>query len=351
MNFELEYACTDAELEEARGLALPLAIGSGAKWRSRLILIAVYAVLLFGLDLELRRRLELPARLCVLAGVAASFFFLRLTKRRPKRGPPPPPNRVEVSETDLTIVNDGTRVSIPWSGFARSAETPRLFVLLDRPKQTFVVVPKRTFPDSGALEWFRLRATQLPGSSPSPVDAAGPARAPSSPEPVSIVFRLGYSDFLNRSFSSWRTRTILLGVLAVEVGVHLLLTTWKPFAGVADIPAHRVVTEMLGVFGLVFAVILLVTLVAWLSDRKYRSLRRIVLSNDEIQCDDDLERGVIPWSAYAKYMENRWAFFIWDARRLSWHMLPKRAFASVADLDRCRDLLSRKLRPSRWFCM
>jgi hypothetical protein len=351
MNLELEYVCTDTELEEARGLAPQVAIGGGSRWLSRLILLAVSAGLLFGIDLQLRQSLQLPARLCFLAGVAALFIVLRLARRRPKRGPPPPPIRMVVSETDLTFVNDGTRVSIPWSGFARTAETPRLFVLLDRPKQTLVVVPKRTFPDPEALEWFRSRATRLQGSSASRVVAASPAHAPGSPEQVSMVFRLGYSDFLNRSVSSWRTRTILLAVLAPVVVVPLLLTTRKPLAGVADIPANRVATDMLGMFGLVVAVILLRALVAWLSDRKHHGLRRIVLSSDEIRCDDDLERGVIPWSAYAKYMENRWAFFIWDARRLSWHMLPKRAFASVADLDRCRGLLSRRLRPSRWFCM
>ena len=175
MNLELEYVCTDTELEEASSLASRAAIGGGSKWRSRLILLAVYAVLLFGFDLQLRRSLELPARLCILAGVAATSVVLRLTRRRPKRGPPPPPIRMEVSETDLTFVNDGIRVSMPWSGFARTAETPRLFVLLDRPKQTFVVVPKRTFPDAEALEWFLLRATRLRGSSASRTASPQPA--------------------------------------------------------------------------------------------------------------------------------------------------------------------------------
>src|SRR5678815_5814446 len=113
MNLELEYVCSDTELEEASSLASRVAIGGGSKWRSRLILFAVYAVLLFGFDLQLRRSLELPARLCILAGVAATSVVLRLTRRRPKRGPPPPPIRIEVSETDLTFVNDGIRVTMP----------------------------------------------------------------------------------------------------------------------------------------------------------------------------------------------------------------------------------------------
>ena len=351
MNLELEYACTDAELQEARDLAPRLTLGGGSKWRTRLILLAFYALMLFLLDLEFRRDFELPARLCLLAGFAALFVVLHFVRRRSKRKPASPPSRVEASETDLTFVSDGARVSMPWSGFARTAETPRLFVLIDRPKLTLVVVPKRTFPDSEALEWFRSQATRRQGSSGSPVDAASRARAPGSPGQVSVVFRLGYSDFLNRNASSWRTRTLFLPVLVVPVGILLLLGTWKPFAGVADVPASRMVAAMLGFFGLLVAVILLRTLLEWLSERRHHGLRRIVVSSDEIRCDDDLEHGAISWSALANYMENRWAFFIWDARRLSWQMIPKRAFASVADLDRCRDLLSRRLRPSRWFCM
>jgi hypothetical protein len=30
-------------------------------------------------------------------------------------------------------------------------------------------------------------------------------------------------------------------------------------------------------------------------------------------------------------------------------MFPKRAFAAASDLEQCRDLLSRNLKPSRWF--
>jgi hypothetical protein len=56
----------------------------------------------------------------------------------------------------------------------------------------------------------------------------------------------------------------------------------------------------------------------------------------------------VPWRNYECYLENRWGFVLWN-RQSAWYVLPKRAFASDAELARCRAWVQANLRKSRWF--
>ncbi len=71
----------------------------------------------------------------------------------------------------------------------------------------------------------------------------------------------------------------------------------------------------------------------------------------EYTCTDaEMEQArelVLPWSRFARYKEACWMFILW--RGPFWIMLPKRAFESWDDVDRCRHLLQSHLQRSRWF--
>lgn len=342
----LQFTCTPEELDEASRLATEFSGSASAKWRSRFLLLAIYGLMLYGLDLDFRRSFEPSTRIGLLAGVAALFVSLPWILRRLKRRGPSSPTRLGMSATGVTIEKDGARISALWSVFERPIETPLLFLLVDRSRETLVVIPKRALPDAQAAVWLRAVGKEPGGSSATPAEST-PASVPAPPGSIAVSFRLGFPDFLNRSFASWRTRSVLL-IVFFALGFTALIE-WILSARGAGIGLGRVVWASLPLFGFVVTMIVLVALISWRSERRRHGERRLVLSDHELGSESALERCTVSWSAFANFMENRWAFFLWDARRTTWHMIPKRAFASAAELDRCRALLSRRLRRSPWF--
>jgi YcxB-like protein len=343
----LHYTLTAEELDEATRRVAEIMSDPAARRRSRLYLLGLYAALLLLLDLDLRRSFGLSTRLLLLAGLAVLFLALPWIRRRLKRGSPSPPVHLEVSATGVTIEERGGRVSVPWSGFAASTETPRLFLLLDRAQETLLIIPKRVLPDAEATTWLRALATGA-GKSPARLVASTPG-ALARPGSIQVEFRLGFPDFLNRGFASWRTRTFLFLPL-VLFGLCDLIAS-RLSVRRTDLDERRLLLASLALFGLVASVSVLGMLIAWRSERRRHGARRLVLSEYELHSESALERCSVTWSALANFMENRWAFFVWESRSRAWHMIPKRAFASAVEIDRCRDLLSRRLRRSPWFCL
>jgi len=223
-------------------------------------------------------------------------------------------------------------------------ESPTLFVLVDKPKQILFTIPKRAFPDEKSQDWFRALAKQLETA----ISPAGEAFVPGrfAGKGVALTVQMGFRDYLARMLTSWRWRGMGLGMMVLCV----------VFCLVAPEPEHAVnsrgktmVLMLIMLVPILTSVFFVVTLVSWLSEKKFMGPRHMALSNDGIQFAGHDGSGLRTWSTYRYYLENRWAFFVWNPRGSLWFMLPKRQFASPMDIEQCRELLRTNLTASRWF--
>ena len=345
---QLEYTCTNAELREARSLNAQQQLGKGSPARTLLVLFGILAVLLALAYFQIREMVAPRFQPLALASIVVLFFFfyfkLRRARKRSRK-----PAKVELTEREVTFVNDGLRISTLWSGFSECLESPNLFVLLDRTKGLLLVFPKRVFPDEKAQNWFRARANQRPGVAASTADTPFSPDAPVTTDGIVLNFQLGYRDYLNRTVTSWRMRGFVLALYLAVTGMFLY-TLAHPAPDAVNSPVKVFFVFLLPVFtAMLAAMILGIGFFFWRSHIKYLVPRRMVLGNEQIEFATANDRAVIPWTTYKYYLENRWSFFVWDPRGQQWDMYPKRAFTSAAERERCRALLQQRLRPSRWF--
>jgi hypothetical protein len=102
-----------------------------------------------------------------------------------------------------------------------------------------------------------------------------------------------------------------------------------------------------------FVMMVFLTLVlsvhAWWAHSSHADTQELSLSPESIGFRGRDGSGTLPWSAYHCFKETRCSFILWNSRTSAWAMLPKRAFTSQEEIHRCRDLLARHLRKSRWF--
>ncbi len=345
---QLEYICTDAEMREAQSLNLRRQLGKGSRARTLLTLFGFLSVLLVALYFRIRTEVAPKYQPYFLAAVAVIFVFFFFKQRRSRKNSDKP-TRVEVSHREVVFENNGARASVLWSGFSQCLESHNLFVLLDQPKGLMLIFPKRVFPDEAAQNWFRLQANQRPNAAASTADMPTPSCPPLPGDGIALNFQLGFRDYLNRTMVSWRTKGILLLVFVV-ITVACLYEAAHPPPDAVNSPAKVYFVFMLPFMTVMMAVIVPgVAFMAWRMDKKYLGPRQIVLGNERIEFASVLESGHLPWTAFKYWLENRWCFLVWHPGGPKWEMLPKRAFASATERDRCRDLLRQRLRRSRWF--
>ena len=94
-------------------------------------------------------------------------------------------------------------------------------------------------------------------------------------------------------------------------------------------------------------IILIFSALTWRLQAQYLGPQEIALSEESVAFAGTDGSGTVPWTRFKHYKETPWSFIVW--RGSLWMMFPKRAFTSWEDLSRCRDLLERHLRRSRWF--
>jgi Ca2+/Na+ antiporter len=342
----LEYICTDAEMREAQSLNTRQQFGKGSRVRTHLVL---FGMLVFVLGLAyLQMRTEIapqyrPWFLVLIAVVFVFFFFKnRFARKRPKKSA-----RFELSDREVTIVNDGARVSTQWSGFGECIESPNLFVLVDKTKRYLLVFPKRVFPDESAQNWFRNQASQRPNIAASTADQPVLRNAPPAADGIVLNFQLGYRDYLNRMIISWTTKGFLLAVYAFIIGNFFYMEA-HPNPNAVNSPAKVIFVFALPIFTAMLAIILPIgAFFTWHSHAKYLPPRQFVLSAERIGIAEPDGTGFIPWETYKYWLENRRCFVIWKGRH--WDMFPKRAFTSQAEVEKCRAFLQQNLKRSRWF--
>ncbi|HSY19520.1 MAG TPA: YcxB family protein [Candidatus Acidoferrales bacterium] len=345
---KLEYVCTEADMKEAQSLNLRQQLGGGSRWRALLALYAIFGgvLVLFYFQIKTEIAPQYRPYFLALAGAAFVFFFF---KQRRRLKPPDKPTRLEVSEQGITILNDATRIDIHWSGFSQCLESPNLFVLLDRPKRFLITLPKRAFPDAAAQDWFRSQANQPSAVAASTADVPFTPKQSAAADGITLNYQLGYRDYVNRTVTSWRMRGIALAIYAAAIGMCLYQGMQPPTPERVNSPA-KVMCIMLAVMTVMtLCFIPIISFFMWRRDTKYLTPRQLVLTDEHIVFAGPDGQGVLPWTTFTCYLENRWSFIVWNTRGQAWDMFPKRAFASAAELERTRELLKLRLRPSRWF--
>ncbi len=332
-------------MEQAKSLHLRKQVGGGSRWRTDLILFLTLLSMLFGAWFRFREIPEGRRALILTAIVGGSVLFVFCQRRFRKAVRIP--IRLEISETDLTILEAGSKVVLPWSAFSECLESSDLFVLLDRPKRTFLVVPKRAFPSADWQTWFCELATHAP-SLATPVSSELPATALFiSANQITLTVRLKYRDHLACTLASWRTWGICLALSGLVLGPFLFWAVNPPAAAV-DPPMTQFFSFIVPfLLVCVTMAVLLFSIARWRSQAKFTASQEIGLSEQSVTCSGTDGNAILPWAGFEYYKETPWNFIFWRGRR--WIVLPKRAFSSWDDQRRCRDLLDQHLKYSRWF--
>ena len=345
---QLEYTCTDAERREAQSLSLRQELGKGSRIRTHVMLIGMLALALTAVYFQFRMEVAPRFRLWYLLLFPAAFLFLFFWNRRVRKRPDKP-SKFELSEREVTAINDNLRVSTEWSAFGKCLESSNLFVLVDKTKFYLLIFPKRVFPDERAQDWFRTLANQRSNAAASTADLPPVQSVPLPADGVAINFQLGYRDYLNRLLISWRIKGIALAIFLFVTGQCIYMST-QPNPEAVNSPAKVYFVFVLPFLAVMFAIIFpIVALVSWSSERKHLIPRQLVLGTERISFAGSAGTGFMPWTTYTHWLENRWCFVVWKPGSRIWDMFPKRAFASPLEIDRCRELLQQHLRKSRWF--
>ena len=255
--------------------------------------------------------------------------------------------QLEISENDFTTLAAGSGVVLPWSAFSECLESPDLFVLLDRPKRSLIVVPKRAFPSESWQAWFRDHATLAPGlMTPERTELPVPVSSTSTDQ-LTLTVHLRYRDYLACTVASWRTWGFCLFVGVLLLGVSLYSAANPPPNAV--ISASKVFLFFVVPFFLILVtmIVMMFSIHSWRLHVKYASPQEIALSEQSVTFSGTTGSGILPWTSFDHYKETPWNFILW--RGVHWMVLPKRAFQSWDDLSRCCELLDHHLEHSRWF--
>jgi len=345
----LEFACTDAEKEQAQALHLQRRVGGGSKALTTIVLLLVLAGMLLGFYVRVGREVSAAHRPYVYAAVVGIAFVAWLLKRR-TRSAAAVMTGVDVSDDGLRVRATGAEVHLPWSAFSRLLDSPELFVLVDRSGTTLLTFPRRVFPDEASQDWFQTLAVNRLGLA-EPSAAPAPVATPADPgQSVGLRIDLRFSDFVDRSLTSWRVRGFLAAFVALMTGITIVTAASPPPNAVYS--ATQVYFMFILPFLLVTSLVVVLggSVLSWWSHSRRAAAVDLVLSPDSIAFSGPEGSGALPWSTYDRFKETRRSFFLWKSSGASaWMLLPKRAFATVEEADRCRDMLSSHLRPSSWF--
>jgi hypothetical protein len=343
---QLEYICTDTEMQEAQSLNTRQQLGKGSRVRTYVVLFGTLAFVMGAAYFQMRTEIPPNYRPWFLALIAVVFVFFFFKNRRAGKGPKKPV-KLELTDREVTIINDGAGVSTQWSGFGQFLESPNLFVLVDKTKRYLLVFPKRVFPDVSAQNWFRNQANQRANVAASTADVPVLHSAPPVTDGIVLNFRLGYRDYLNHMLISWKTKGVLLSVYLFIIGEYLYMLA-HPDPNAVNSPTKVMFVFMLPIFTAGMAIMLpVVAFFTWRSDTKYLPPRQFVLSAGQIGMAEPDGTAFAPWTAYKYWRESQSCFVIWKGQH--WDMFPKRAFTSQADIEKCRTFLQQNLKRSRWF--
>lgn len=339
--FRLEYACTPKEMQDAEALALREQIGGGSAWLTLLILGSIFVVLLAGLYLKV----EPEHRVWVAVLFVAAWIFIFIQGRRAK-SKPRATTIIDVTAEGLHFISDTASSILAWSAFSRLFESDELFVLLDHGKQIMIVLPRRAFPDDASQAWFRTAATE--GISAPAAPEANPAPAQPGDDVITVSFRYGLRDCVDRFTASWFGRALVIGLGGMPLGVAIAGFFEEHEAAVYS-HLEATVFFMLPVSIVTGLVVLLVGAGhQWLEWKPYLIPMTVGISEQGLCFDSAKATSMGEWTLYDRYKETPWSFILWHSTTREWLLLPKRSFGSKAEVDKCRRIIAANVRPSTW---
>jgi len=344
----LEYTCTDAEMEEAQSLNVRQELGRGSKWRTNLVLCGL--VLLTILEIYVRVIREAPtpwapyAFLGLFVVVLSVLLLLQHARRRARKSVL---TRVEVTSADFSVIGPNAKSVSPWSAFGACLESPNLFVLVNRSKSLLLIVPKRAFPDENWQNWFRDHANNRPHPALQPAMEASFPTLSSSGDRITVRYCLSYWDFLDRALASWLTWGFILAIDGLMGGVTVYSLLF-PAPDALPVTAGTIWLLFLPLLIPVAMCILVFSILPWRIHAKNPDPEQLSLSYESVDFAGNEGKGTVGWADFRYYKETRRSFFFWGPNRSLSVLVPKRAFASAEDVQRCRALLSHHLRKSRW---
>jgi hypothetical protein len=276
-------------------------------------------------------------------GLAGIVVFIKRKLRERVTGM----GRLDISESDIIVLNGASNVSLPWTVFGQCLESPNLFVLVDRAKSTLIIVPKRAFPSESWQTWFREQ-TKLRVNSAEPIAASTTSTIlPVKANQLLLKFQFGFRDYVVRMLVSWRLRGIFAGMI-LFMGIICIIQAINPPPDAVNSAAKVFFVFALPMLtGLFPFVALLISLITWLTHRKHHGPQQVALSDESVAFSGPDGTGTVAWSGFKFYKETCWCFILWRGS-LSL-MLPKRALVSSEEMRRCREFLARNLQRSRWF--
>lgn len=344
----LEYASTKAEREEAESLSLRHQLGGGSKWLTWFVLLAMVCAMLGLFYVQIVREVSPKHRPYVVAGLLVLIAAIFLFKRRVRKKGHSIASQLEISEKEVAILSPESRVAFPWSAFSKCLESPNIFVLVDRPKTTLLIVPKRVFPSESWQTWFRALANHQPSSGEMPVMERPVLTGNLSADRAVLNFRLEYRDYLDRAVASYSTWAVVFLVTGLIIGTTIYSAAHPPPNAVYSATQVFLMFEIPFLLVMVAMVVVISATYAWFAHRKALTHQDVALSEAGIEFAGRDGSGFLPWTTYPCYKETRWSFIVWNGRQ-SWFMLPKREFEPPNGVNRCRELLAQHLRRSRWF--
>ena len=342
---QLEYTCTKAERSEAQSLALRKNIGRGSRTLTLVVLfgVVIFVGAAFCFEIQTQTPRALRPYIYIAVFVLFVFFFLKNRKALARSADK---TRLEVTDSEFTIVGPNTRLAMVWSSFSDCIESSDLFVLIDRTKAVLFIIPKRAFPSESWQTWFRNLATNRP--QPAAQAEALPLLS-QLPAGLKLHFQLGLRDYADRASASYFTWAAILFFVALFHGsfIYAMATAdpSRPRAFTTTQMSFMVLIPF--IFLMSVGIFLIATIKPWWAHRKVLTSQDMIVSQESLGFVSADGTGVVPWTTYKYYKETGRSFILW--RGVAWVLIPKRAIASADDVDRCRVLLASHLQRGRWF--
>lgn len=184
-------------------------------------------------------------------------------------------------------------------------------------------------------------------------------------EPIKLTVTLDWRDyykagklFVDSSKSQRYLRYTILAILLILIALTVWISgilycdcgSWKDFWYCAEYPLKEFWFNFLL---LPLVALLIMTdgfskLVFWFAIKRSKyacSPREWVISPDNVFVSFEKAESNIKWDYFRKWLENEETFVLLHDRRM-YYALPKRFFASDAEIDRFRELLKEKVKES-----
>lgn len=123
--------------------------------------------------------------------------------------------------------------------------------------------------------------------------------------------QLKYQDYLTRMLTSWRTKGIALLIFGVVIGTSLYSFA-NPPPNAVNSPLKVLLIMLAILTPMLVVVFFVVAFISWRSEKKYLTPKQLALTGEGIEFADSDGSGLLHWTTYKYYLENRWSFFVWN---------------------------------------